>query len=76
MKVLLTDVFNNWHYWTYEKELPKYDLYIYLEGQRYEVSGMSRDKETVSYVNKQNKIVTIPVTNTMYLIAERYDDTR
>ena len=74
MKVLLTDIFNNWYHWTYEKELFKYDLFIYLEGQKYEVSGVNRDKETLSYVNKQNRIITIPASRIPYLIAKKYDE--
>lgn len=72
MKILLADVYSNWDYWTHE-ELIKYDLYIYLEGQRYEVSGMHRNKETISYV-KDDRIITVPITNILYLIVEGYDD--
>lgn len=76
MKISLTDILNNWHHWTYEKELFKYDLFVYMDGQKYEVSGMNRDKETLSYVNKQGRITTIPALDISHMVVEGLDDTK
>lgn len=66
-----TEVFDKWEYWIQEKKLMGQDqVLVEVAGTNYELHTLSRAAQTVSYIDTEGKIITVPASKCEHILVD------